>query len=108
MPRSQLVATLVMCDGPALEHGEVGPGKAQDLGDDLDREVEGELLDQVGVARPANPSMSSSTTRRPAHSSHRSSTLERKVGRDQGPVQPVLGLVHLQDGPAHHRAHDPS
>jgi len=27
--------------------------------------------------------------------------------RDERPVQPVLGLVHLEDGPSHDQAHDP-
>ena len=36
-------------DGPPLEGREIGPGQPEDLSDDLDGEVEGDLLDQVGL-----------------------------------------------------------
>ena len=71
-----------------------------------DREVEGDVAHQVGPPRPTKESISSLTTTATSSSSQRASTLERKLVDDQGPGDPVLGLVHLQDGAPHHPAHD--
>src|ERR1019366_7090499 len=42
-------------DGPPLEGREVLPRESEDLGDDLDGEVERQLLDQVGRASTGEP-----------------------------------------------------
>ncbi len=94
-------------DGPSLEGGEVLSGQPEDLGDDLDGKVERQLLDQVGGTRGGEPvdelvhhPLDQVTLPPLEH-------LGSEGGRHQCPVQPVLGLVHLEDGPPHHRAHDP-
>ena len=94
-------------DGPALEHGEVRTWQPEDLSDDLYGEVEGELLDQV---RP--PGAGETVDELVDHALDKVAfpsfeDLRTEGRRHQGPMQPVLGLVHLEDGPAHDRAHDP-
>ena len=92
-------------DRPPLELRVVVAGKPEDAGDHLDREVEGELLHEVGVA-PGGELVDQLVD----HGPHQAllpalEHLRAEGRRDQGPLHPVLGLVHLQDGPPHHRAH---
>ena len=87
--------------------GKSDRGSPRMLGDHLDREVEGQLLDQVGRA-PAGEAVDELVD----HPLDQVPLpLLEHLGTEgrghQGPVQPVLGLVHLQDGPTHDRAHDP-
>ena len=84
-----------------VEARPVGLGQAEDPGDDPDREREGQLRDEVGVA-VAGEGVDQLAD---GGADDRVAPLVQDAGaeglRDQGAVAQMLGRVHLQDGPAH-------
>ena len=92
-------------DRPAVKLGQVGARQAQQAGDHVDREREGQLTDELGAA-PVDERVDLLVDDR--RDSFGLPTLHRLAAErllHEAAVDVVLGRVHLQDGVAHDLAH---
>ena len=105
MPRSQSRADADQLERPALEARVVAPRQTENARDDLHGEREGELADQLGASRvrEAVDELSDDGPNELGLPARERLVPERL--RDEAAMVAVLGLVHLEDRVAHHRAH---
>jgi len=93
-------------DRPAMELREVRAGETEHAGDHVDRERERELAHELCVAALDECIDALVDDRSDRLFSQRSIALRLNACCNEPAVRVVLGLVHLEDGVAHHRAHD--